>query len=103
MFVTNPQGERIVTSYEGEMTIRTAGDAVGGAGARVQVPLGAVLQVDDKQVVAKDQPLFTWDPYTNPIISDVSGTIRFVDLNPEFEVPVERLATWLARDDDDLE
>jgi hypothetical protein len=25
---------------------------------------------------------------------------EFVDLNPEFEVPVERLATWLARDDD---
>lgn len=24
----------------------------------------------------------------------------FVDLNPEFEVPVERLATWLARLDD---
>lgn len=24
----------------------------------------------------------------------------FVDLNPEFEVPVERLATWLARADD---
>ena len=29
----------------------------------------------------------------------------FVDRNPDFEVPVERLATWLARaedDDDDL-
>jgi hypothetical protein len=25
----------------------------------------------------------------------------FVDLNPEFEVAVERLATWLARDDED--
>lgn len=25
----------------------------------------------------------------------------FVDLFPEFEVPVERLATWLARLDDD--
>ncbi|EFD66773.1 predicted protein [Streptomyces lividans TK24] len=25
----------------------------------------------------------------------------FVDLNPDFEVPVERLATWLARLDDD--
>jgi hypothetical protein len=23
----------------------------------------------------------------------------FVDLNPEFEVPIERFATWLARDD----
>ncbi len=22
---------------------------------------------------------------------------QFVDLNPQFEVPVERLATWLAR------
>ena len=27
----------------------------------------------------------------------------FVDLNPEFEVSVERLATWLARLDDDDE
>jgi hypothetical protein len=27
----------------------------------------------------------------------------FVDLNPEFEVPVERLATWLARDDEDAD
>ncbi|MEU8814374.1 DUF6104 family protein [Paractinoplanes atraurantiacus] len=25
----------------------------------------------------------------------------FVDLNPEFETPIERLATWLARDDED--
>lgn len=26
---------------------------------------------------------------------------EFVDLNPEFETPVERLATWLARLNDD--
>jgi len=26
---------------------------------------------------------------------------EFVNLNPDFEVPVERLATWLARLDDD--
>lgn len=25
----------------------------------------------------------------------------FVDINPEFEVAIERLATWLARDDED--
>lgn len=25
----------------------------------------------------------------------------FVDLHPEFEAPVDRLATWLARLDDD--
>ncbi|MQA12171.1 MAG: hypothetical protein GEU98_27285 [Pseudonocardiaceae bacterium] len=27
----------------------------------------------------------------------------FVDTNPEFETPVERLATYLARDDEDLD
>jgi len=26
---------------------------------------------------------------------------EFVDLNPEFETPIERLATWLARVDED--
>lgn len=28
---------------------------------------------------------------------------HFVDLNPEFETPIERLATWLARADDEDE
>jgi hypothetical protein len=28
---------------------------------------------------------------------------EFVDLHPEFETPVERLATWLARLDDEEE
>ena len=28
---------------------------------------------------------------------------QFVDLNPDFEIPIERLATWLARLDDDEE
>jgi hypothetical protein len=27
--------------------------------------------------------------------------VEFVDLNPDFEIPIERLATWLARLDDD--
>lgn len=32
----------------------------------------------------------------------LAGRLRaFVDLNPDFENPVERLATFLARDDED--
>lgn len=35
-------------------------------------------------------------------LSWVAERLReFVDLNPEFEIPVERLATWLARLDDE--
>jgi Family of unknown function (DUF6104) len=34
-------------------------------------------------------------------LSWVADRLReFVDLNPEFETPIERLATWLARLDD---
>ena len=34
----------------------------------------------------------------------LAGRMReFVDLHPEFEVPVGRLTTWLARLDDDEE
>jgi hypothetical protein len=32
----------------------------------------------------------------------VAARLReFVDLNPDFETPIERLATWLARLDDE--
>lgn len=35
-------------------------------------------------------------------ISALAERLReFVDLNPEFEIPIERFATWLARIDDD--
>lgn len=36
--------------------------------------------------------------------AELSELLRtFVDLSPEFETPIERLATWLARLDDDDE
>jgi hypothetical protein len=32
----------------------------------------------------------------------LAGELRtFVDLHPDFEVPIERFATWLARSDED--
>lgn len=35
-------------------------------------------------------------------LSWVAEQLRvFVDLHPEFEIPMERFATWLARNDDD--
>src|SRR6476619_6072909 len=85
--VINSEGLQIVTSYEGELTLRSAGD--NKIGARLQVPLGATLMVKDGEEVRKDQVIFSWDPYSNPIISDVEGTIRFVDLVPDESVSEE--------------
>jgi DNA-directed RNA polymerase subunit beta' len=87
--VINPDGHRIVTSYEGEVVIRSSADKNAGIGARLAVPLGATLLVDDGEEVKRDQVIFTWDPYSNPIIADVEGVIRFVDIVEEESVAEE--------------
>ncbi|MGI9044679.1 MAG: DNA-directed RNA polymerase subunit beta', partial [Gemmatimonadaceae bacterium] len=86
--VTNADGLQIVTSYEGDLQIRAANDS-NKIGARLQVPLGATLMVKNGEEAKKDQVIFTWDPYSNPIISDVEGIIRFEDLKEEESVSEE--------------
>src|SRR5262245_40885979 len=88
-FVVNPEGQRIVTSYEGEVYIRTSGEKGSGVGARLAVPLGASVMVEDGADVKRDQVIFTWDPYTNPILADVEGTVRFVDIVEDESVSEE--------------
>jgi DNA-directed RNA polymerase subunit beta' len=87
-FVETPEGQKVVTSYEGELILKAAAHGPKDASSRdklavhsrFHVPLGATLMVEDDQKVAKDGVLFTWDPYTNPILSDVPGLVRFVDI-----------------------
>src|ERR671936_1098603 len=45
--------------------------------------------VENGQVVQRDQVIFTWDPYSNPILADVEGTVRFVDLVEDESVSEE--------------
>ncbi|MBA3670808.1 MAG: DNA-directed RNA polymerase subunit beta', partial [Gemmatimonadaceae bacterium] len=87
--VTNREGQTIVTGYEGEIIIRNSADPNSAVGARLQVPLGAILMMKDGDEVKKEQVIFTWDPYSNPIIADVEGTIRFVDLVEDESVSEE--------------
>ncbi len=80
VFVVNAEGQRIVTSYEGEIVIRTSGEDNAAVASRFQVPLGAILMVDNGAEVKRDAVVFTWDPYTTPIIADVDGRVNFVDI-----------------------
>jgi DNA-directed RNA polymerase subunit beta' len=89
VYVTNREGQQIVTGYEGEIIIRNSADPNSAVGARLQVPLGAILMMKDHEEVRKDQVIFTWDPYSNPIIADVEGTIRFVELVEDESVSEE--------------
>jgi DNA-directed RNA polymerase subunit beta' len=87
--VENAEGLQVVTSYEGELYIRATQDKNAPVMARLQVPLGAILMVQDGAAVSKEDVIFTWDPYTNPIIADVAGEVRFVDLVDEETISEE--------------
>src|SRR5438094_527766 len=70
---------------EDELILRAAKHGASEEGklsvhSRFHVPLGATVMVDDGQKVERDGVLFTWDPYTNPIMTDVAGVVRFVDI-----------------------
>jgi DNA-directed RNA polymerase subunit beta' len=83
VFVETPEKHKVVTSYEGELVLKAQAHGEGGKLAvhsRFHVPLGATLMVNDGAKVARDSVLFTWDPYTNPIMTDVAGVVRFVDI-----------------------
>ncbi|HEY7770776.1 DNA-directed RNA polymerase subunit beta', partial [Longimicrobium sp.] len=75
--VTTPEGARIVTSREGEIIMRSAEGAIR---SRLAVPYGATISVEDSQKVAVGDTLFAWDPYSEPIVADFGGTLRFIDI-----------------------
>ncbi|MBD3244096.1 MAG: DNA-directed RNA polymerase subunit beta' [Chitinivibrionales bacterium] len=47
---------------------------------RYTVPYGSLLRVKDGQEVKKGDTLFEWDPYSNVIMANKAGTLKFVDL-----------------------
>jgi DNA-directed RNA polymerase subunit beta' len=85
-FVETPASDRIVTSREGEIVMRTKEGAVR---SRLAVPYGATLHaIEDQQIEAGDL-LFSWDPYSEPIVADFGGTVKFVDIVEEQTVREE--------------
>jgi DNA-directed RNA polymerase subunit beta' len=47
---------------------------------RFKVPYGAVVLVNDGRKVKVGASLFRWDPHRTPILAEVAGLIRFVDI-----------------------
>ncbi|HXH82311.1 MAG TPA: DNA-directed RNA polymerase subunit beta', partial [Candidatus Tectomicrobia bacterium] len=85
-FVETPTGEHVVTSREGEIVMLTRDGAVR---SRLAVPYGATLAVQDGQEVEAGDLLFSWDPYTEPIVADFAGRVKFVDIVEEETVREE--------------
>jgi DNA-directed RNA polymerase subunit beta' len=75
--VSTPNEERVVTSREGQILLKTTEGAVR---SRLAVPYGATLAVEEGQEIESGDLLFSWDPYSEPIVADAQGVIQFVDI-----------------------
>jgi DNA-directed RNA polymerase subunit beta' len=79
-FVESAEDVRIVTSREGQILLKTQG---GQVRSRLSVPYGATLAVDEGQGIEAGDILFSWDPYSEPIVADSAGVIAFQDILEE--------------------
>jgi len=71
-------GKQIVAlKRNGEMAIL---DAKERELDKLKVPYGAVVRVADGAKVKAGVILFSWDPHRTPILAEVAGMIRFVDI-----------------------
>lgn len=75
--VKHASGNLIAVSRSGELIVV---DAQGRERERYKVPYGAVLSIKDGSQVEAGQMVAQWDPHTHPIISEVAGTLQFIDL-----------------------
>lgn len=75
--VKNSDGRHVAVSRSGELMIL---DAQGRERERYKVPYGAVLSVIDGEAVKGGQIVAAWDPHTHPVITEVAGAVKFIDL-----------------------
>jgi DNA-directed RNA polymerase subunit beta' len=75
--VTHEQkGHRITTSRSGELAVI---DEFGRERERYKVPYGATLGIKDGDAVQPGQLVASWDPHTHPVVTEVSGYLKFED------------------------
>lgn len=75
--VTHENGNLVAVSRSGEVSIV---DDFGRERERYKLPYGSVLTVHDNVIADAGQIIASWDPHTHPVISEVSGKLKFIDL-----------------------
>ncbi len=75
--VTNSKGELVVTNRNGQLIIS---DDKGRDMEWYSLNYGSTLRVTDGQEVKEDAILADWDPYTNVILTEASGTVAYGDI-----------------------
>ncbi|GAB3288476.1 DNA-directed RNA polymerase subunit beta' [Pseudidiomarina andamanensis] len=76
-FVENSDSHLVITSRSTELTLI---DEFGRERERYKVPYGAILKKNEGDTVEAGEIVANWDPHTHPIITEVAGRLKFVDL-----------------------
>ncbi len=76
-FITNTAGKLVITSRNTELRLI---DEFGRTKESYKVPYGAQLAKGDGEAVNGGETVANWDPHTMPVVSEVSGIIRFADM-----------------------
>jgi DNA-directed RNA polymerase subunit beta' len=74
--VQHEKGHLVAVSRSGELGVV---DAFGRERERYKLPYGAVINAKEHDKVVGGQVVATWDPHTHPVVSEVTGMIRFQD------------------------
>ncbi len=75
--VKNKQGKNVIMNRNGDVLVV---DENGRERERFKLVYGALLHFDDGEKVQKGAVVAEWDPYSNPIIAEVSGRVAFQDI-----------------------
>ncbi|MCW8947516.1 MAG: DNA-directed RNA polymerase subunit beta' [Sedimenticola sp.] len=74
--VEHKNGTLVAVSRSGELTVV---DDLGRERERYKVPYGANIRAADGELVDGGQMVANWDPHTHPVITEVAGTVQFVE------------------------
>ena len=75
--VQNVEGNLVVMNRNGEIAILGKG---GREVERYPIIYGAVLKVRDGETIQPNQTLAEWDPFNIPILTEVSGGVKYGDI-----------------------
>ncbi|VFP79037.1 DNA-directed RNA polymerase subunit beta' [Buchnera aphidicola] len=75
--VINSNGKIVITSRNVELKLL---DKLGKTQESYKIPYGSILTKGEGKKVYAGEIIATWDPHTIPVITEVSGYIKFIDM-----------------------
>jgi len=85
-YVERPDGSLVAVSRSGQLAIA---DEFGRERERYKLSYGAVLSVKDGEKVSAGQMIAKWDPHTHPIVSEISGRVKFIGMEEGITVKTQ--------------